>query len=159
MIKVLQTPPHFRFASPNAGNARPSKGWTPERRALQAARARRAQPWRHATGPRTDVGKARVAMNALRHGYRSRAWLLKARRIRDAIRLCAQTVLLARALMRQRELLASQPTSHVHEAVRASDFLPVENGRPERPRVHEGRSVYGSHRVACADQPGLRKMK
>jgi hypothetical protein len=140
MIKALQTHPSLTSASPNAGNARPSKGWTPERRALQAARARLAQPWRHATGPTTDIGKARVAMNALRHGFRSRAWLLKERRIRDAIRLCAQTVLLARALMRQRKLLASQPISGVLEAVRTNDFLPLGNGRPERPRLLEARS-------------------
>jgi hypothetical protein len=78
-----------------------SKGWPPERRARQAARARLARPWRHSTGPRTEAGKARVAMNALRHGCRSRAWQLKAQRIRRAIRLCAQTILLARVLMRQ----------------------------------------------------------
>jgi hypothetical protein len=85
----------------------------------------------------------RVAMNALRHGFRSRAWLLKERRIRDAIRLCAQTVLLARALIRQRERLASQPTSRVHEAVRANDFLPLERG---------GRSVLGFTKDApCTD--------
>jgi len=77
---------------------RPGKGWTPERRARQAEKIRLSQPWRHATGPRTEAGKARVAKNPLRHGYRSRAWILKARRIRNAIRICARTVLLARML-------------------------------------------------------------
>jgi hypothetical protein len=65
------------------------------------------QPWRHSTGPRTDAGKVRVAMNALRHGYRGRAWLLRARRIRNAICLCANTVLLVRVLRRQSDRAAS----------------------------------------------------
>ena len=86
---------------------RHAKGWTPERRARQAARARLMQPWRHSTGPRTDAGKVRVAMNALRHGYRGRTWLLRARRIRNAIRLCANTVLLVRVLRRQNDRAAS----------------------------------------------------
>jgi len=80
--------------------ARSAKGWTSERRARQAERIRLWQPWREPTGPKTEIGKARVATNALRHGYQGRAWLLSARRIRHAIRLCADTVLLARALMR-----------------------------------------------------------
>jgi hypothetical protein len=42
-------------------------------------------------------------MNALRHGRRGRACLSRARRIRNAIRLCAHTVLLARMLMRERD--------------------------------------------------------
>lgn len=84
-------------ARPEGRIRRRPKGWTPERRARQAEIIRLYQPWRHATGPRTEAGKARVAMNALRHGYRSRAWILKARRIRNAIRLCACTVALVRA--------------------------------------------------------------
>jgi hypothetical protein len=67
----------------------------------QAAAIRRWQPWRRSTGPKTDAGKARVAINALRHGYRSRAWILRAKRIRRAIRLCAQTLLLVRVLREQ----------------------------------------------------------
>jgi hypothetical protein len=42
-------------------------------------------------------------MNPLRHGYRSQAWRQKAQRIRRAIRLCAETVLLARVLTSQRD--------------------------------------------------------
>ena len=83
--------------------ARSAKGWTPERRARQAERTRRAKPSKHSTGPKTQAGKARVAMNAFRHGCRGRAWLERARRIRHAIRRCAETVLLARVLMVQRD--------------------------------------------------------
>ena len=106
-----------------AGQARPaaahhSKGWTPERRARQAALIRRWQPWRRSTGPRSAAGKARIAMNALRHGCRSRAWLLRARRIRHAIRTCANTVLLARVLMRQRDRL---PLPFARDEVRGLD--------------------------------------
>lgn len=87
--------------------ARCAKGWTPERRARYAALARLSQPWRHSTGPRTAAGKARVAMNALRNGYRSKAWRLKAQRIRQAIRLCAHTLLLVRVLRQQQDRVAS----------------------------------------------------
>ena len=50
-----------------AGN----KGWTPERRAAQAARARAQKPWLHSTGPRSYAGKKRCKMNAIKHGHRS----------------------------------------------------------------------------------------
>jgi hypothetical protein len=39
-------------------------GWTPERRARQAAAIHDWQPWRRATGPRTMEGKAAASRNA-----------------------------------------------------------------------------------------------
>lgn len=41
-----------------------ANGWTPERRARQAAMIRQWQPWRMSTGPTSDEGKARAACNA-----------------------------------------------------------------------------------------------
>ena len=38
--------------------------WTPERRAKQAEAIHAWQPWKQATGPRTDEGKANASRNA-----------------------------------------------------------------------------------------------
>ena len=38
--------------------------WTPERRARQAEIIRQTRPWKGATGPRTESGKAISARNA-----------------------------------------------------------------------------------------------
>jgi hypothetical protein len=149
MTKHLASPKRPR---PSGRIRRRPKGWTPERRARQAESIRLSQPWRHSTGPRTEAGKARVAMNSLRHGCRSRAWILKARRIRNAIRLCACTVLLARAL-KQQQALASRITPAAKAALiaEAVPFFssPVygEGGRRsegERLHPHTGNTVGGA---------------
>jgi len=46
-----------------------NNGWTPERRARQAALIRTWKPWEHATGPRSDEGKARTARNGFKGGH------------------------------------------------------------------------------------------
>ena len=46
-----------------------ANGWTPERRARQAALIRTWKPWEQATGPRTDEGKARTALNGFKGGH------------------------------------------------------------------------------------------
>ena len=48
------------------------KGWTPERRARQAALIRTWKPWEQSTGPRTDEGKARTARNGYKGGMREK---------------------------------------------------------------------------------------
>ena len=47
-----------------------ASGWTEERKAQQRAAIQRWKPWRRSTGPRSPVGKARVARNAYRGGVR-----------------------------------------------------------------------------------------
>jgi len=45
-------------------------GWTPERRRQQSELIRRWRPWDRSTGPRTTLGKAKVARNAYKGGIR-----------------------------------------------------------------------------------------
>ena len=45
--------------------------WTPERRARAAEVARRVQPWRRSSGPKTPVGKAISSKNGYRGGMRA----------------------------------------------------------------------------------------
>ena len=45
-----------------------SNGWTPQRRARQAALIRSWKPWERSSGPRTAKGKARSARNAWKGG-------------------------------------------------------------------------------------------
>ncbi|MFJ7311469.1 hypothetical protein ACIQVE_01610 [Pseudomonas sp. NPDC098747] len=47
-----------------------SNGWTPERRARQAAMIQRWKPWQRSTGPKRDEGKAVVSRNADQGGMR-----------------------------------------------------------------------------------------
>ncbi len=44
--------------------------WTEERRQRQAEIVRKAKAWQQSTGPRSEQGKARSAMNSTKHGLR-----------------------------------------------------------------------------------------
>ena len=68
-----------------------ASGWTPERRARQAALIRTWRPWEQSTGPQTAMGKAKAARNADKGGHLAK--------------LRALTRELGAALRRQREVL------------------------------------------------------
>lgn len=57
--------------------------WTEERRAAQRERIQQTKPWLKSTGPKTEEGKKRVRMNALKHGNRSE----EVKKIREVLRL------------------------------------------------------------------------
>lgn len=91
--------------TPTCAPRRPRpKGWTPERRARQSARIHLWHPWRRSTGPRTEAGKARSAMNGLKHGGRSRAHIMEMRRIRYVLRLTARNIAILCTYNRVRRL-------------------------------------------------------
>ena len=47
-----------------------NNGWTPERRARQAALIHQWEPWEHSTGPRTAAGKRASAQRGNKGGVR-----------------------------------------------------------------------------------------
>lgn len=68
-----------------------ASGWTPERRARQAALIRAWKPWQQATGPRTPAGKVITARNAYKGGH----WL----KLRELTRLVNAEVKASRDLV------------------------------------------------------------
>lgn len=50
-----------------------AKGWTEERRKKQAEIIRKNKPWEKSTGPKTQAGRARSSINALKNGNHSAA--------------------------------------------------------------------------------------
>jgi len=53
-----------------------ANGWTPDRRRRQSLLIHRWRPWERSTGPRTVMGKARVARNAYKGGMRPQVRVL-----------------------------------------------------------------------------------
>jgi hypothetical protein len=97
MTKTLDKPPR---KPPRARIERAHKGWSPERRAKQAELILSSKPWLKSTGPRTEAGKARSASNALKHGFRSRAFIERVREERQLVRDAAAIIALAKSLLR-----------------------------------------------------------
>jgi len=62
-----------------------ANGWTPERRARQAAMIHNWRPWEKSTGPRSDEGKSRTARNGFKGGHRGTLREL-ARMLNEALR-------------------------------------------------------------------------
>ena len=108
MTKHLDKPPR---KAPRARIKRAQKGlsrrscaaakaeWSPERRARQAELIRALQPWKKSTGPRTKEGKARSASNALKHGFRSRAFIERVREERQLIRDAGTIIAVAKLVL------------------------------------------------------------
>jgi hypothetical protein len=72
-----------------------ANGWTPERRARQAALIRNWKPWEQSTGPRSEEGKARASRN----GDQGGEWRVE----RENLRALKAEV--AELLRQQRDLL------------------------------------------------------
>ncbi len=70
-----------------------NKGWTPERRAKQAAAIRRWKPWQKSTGPKSTAGKQKASQNAYKEG----GWAELQRELR----------VLKKMMREQEEMLAS----------------------------------------------------
>jgi hypothetical protein len=79
-----------------------STRWTAERRARQAAAIRAWQPWRKSTGPKTQDGKVRSARNAVKHGFRSKAFIEARREDRRIFARAAENLAILRLVLAPR---------------------------------------------------------
>ena len=103
---------------------RAKAGWSPERRARQAALIRNWAPWRRSTGPKTEAGKARCSKNALRHGLRSGARIRELQRIRYVLRLSAENIKRVRLLIQIRQAAARSWIKYKPQYAHLSGGLP-----------------------------------
>lgn len=136
-------------------------GWSSERRARQAALIGRWAPWLSSTGPKTEAGKARCSMNALKHGYRSRATIAEYRRIRRVLRQVDRNIAILRAYIRARDQAARPPIKlkpwYVNRSGSATTNLnatsPLRGGRSAGARRAEADRVGGTSPVHCPPRP------
>lgn len=61
---------------------------TPEHRAKQSQAIQAWKPWKKSTGPRSVNGKALVARNAVKHGWRSADTQAEMKALRDLLAQC-----------------------------------------------------------------------
>lgn len=66
--------------------------WTIEERQRQAELIRTWQPWQKATGARTDAGRERSKMNALKHGTYAADSRLLWQELRRFMRECGEVL-------------------------------------------------------------------
>lgn len=119
---------------PRRSGAAANAGWSPERRAKQAELIRTLKPWTKSTGPRTEPGKARCAANALKHGFRSRAFIERIRQERQLVRDTAAIIALAKSVLRTVEARSvSGPHIPVWTGALILDSRPARPNSPVKP--------------------------
>src|SRR5262245_16829978 len=133
------------------------KGWTPERRARQAALIRGWAPWRNSTGPRTHAGKARCAKNALRHGFSSRATLDQLRRVNRALHLAARNIRFLNLLVRFRRWLRLLRAIREREPANAGKHERRSDHADDRQRFAQDRD--GKHQSRHRTQDSDRRIR
>ena len=103
---LASSPPIGR---PTRRSAAAKRSWSVQRRARQAQAIRSWQPWRKSTGPKTAEGKARSSQNALKHGYKSRAYIERQREDRRILAVAARNIAIAKTFLRALAAARSAP--------------------------------------------------